>query len=918
VTVSARATGIGNPLGATSGCGLAGTPAGRAAMRISQPPFTFPAVAVEGGTVAFLESESGQNGCDQNGDDDVVDGILRVFRLGFGETAITPARAIDAAPLIDGLPVAVSGGRVYVRTSEPSMATPVVELASRSFSTGNAPTTNQSETFDISGDGRYVVYASMATDILPPGDFGNLDIFVYDRVNQTTERASEAFGGGNSNGSSYWAVMARHGRYVAFDSTASNLTATPDPLGFHDIFVRDLVTDTTELVSVAAGGGVAGGNVGGPGGSQPAISDDGRYVAFVTAAKDVLPPEGQADEDDDIIVRDRCVSDGVPVVPCTPSSTLVSPDSGGTSPAPSYIAMSGDGQWVGWVRVAFPFTFSIRTHNVFTGETRVIDLAFDGGPPAGTSNFIGGLSYDGRYVLFMGSASNLLAPGKDTNGDNDAFVRDTVLGVTERVSVATDGTQADGSIYTPVAHGLSSDGRFAAFVNTPVGSLIPGYPPTVEALFIRDRASGTTQLVNTAADGTFANAFGGLGSYGLSADGRTIAFMSQASNLTTATTDTNTFNDSYVRGPDPADPLGVDALLFPNGSLTDSVLEVVDGATGAVTTHCAAGEVSVAGGNAVYLRPESAAGTPACPGGSLNGDGDTTDEVVQLVVGAGATQNLGRAATTVRTSGPVVAALVSEAGQGATNLNGDADTADTVLHVYPLAAAMWTNTTRAADALAVSGTRVAFITPEASQGAGSLNGDADTADRVADLYDVTTATVRGVGVAAEDMVLGDATGTVCGTRQLLAIRTPEAAQGAADANGDGDALDDVLTVYDAETDTLIDVGQAITPCRLEACDPRTPYRVNGGEVRFLTFEMDQDEDLDGNGSIGGLVLQSFDVCTGVTTARSAPSTRARRATRPSPSTKARSSRRPRDAAPSSPRSRAPSRRTAPPGRSAIS
>jgi len=67
------------------------------------------------------------------------------------------------------------------------------------------------------------------------------------------------------------------------------------------------------------------------------------------------------------------------------------------------------------------------------------------------------------------------------------------------------------------------------------------------------------------------------------------------------------------------------------------------------------------------------------------------------------------------------------------------------------------------------------------------------------------------------------------------------------------------------TDTVYDLGQAVTPCRLEACDPRTPYRVNGGEVRFLTFETEQGEDLDGNGTIGGLVLQSFDVCTGVVT-----------------------------------------------------
>jgi hypothetical protein len=72
-------------------------------------------------------------------------------------------------------------------------------------------------------------------------------------------------------------------------------------------------------------------------------------------------------------------------------------------------------------------------------------------------------------------------------------------------------------------------------------------------------------------------------------------------------------------------------------------------------------------------------------------------------------------------------------------------------------------------------------------------------------------------------------------------------------------------VYDLTTDTTYALGEAVTPCRLEACDPRAPYRVNGGDVRFLTFESDQSQDLDGNGVIGGLVLQNFDVCTGAVT-----------------------------------------------------
>jgi hypothetical protein len=327
VTISARQTGQPDLLGATAGCGIPGTPSGRAALRVSSPPFTYPAVAVENDVVAFLESEGGQNACDLTSDFDTIDGILRIFRLGFPETVVAePTRAIDAAPMIDGMPVAVSGGRVYVRASEPSSARQRVQLASRSYVDGNAPTNDQSETWDISGDGRYVVFSGGSQ--LVSGQNGG--VYVYDRVNASTKRMTEAFGGGDPNASSYWAVMSRDGRYVAFVSAATNLLSTPDPSFHEDLYVRDRLFDTTELVSVAADGGFPNGDIGF---GQPAISDDGRYVAFTTNAKDMLSPGGQADGDDDIIIRDRCRTHGSVILGCMPHNILVSPDGGGTSPS---------------------------------------------------------------------------------------------------------------------------------------------------------------------------------------------------------------------------------------------------------------------------------------------------------------------------------------------------------------------------------------------------------------------------------------------------------------------------------------------------------------------------------------------------------------------------------------------------------
>jgi hypothetical protein len=115
VTLRDRATGDVQELGPTAGCGLGPAADGRAVQRVSRPPFTFPALAVEGEVLAFLERELGQDACDATGDGDADDGVLRIFRLGAGETALARDRAVDADAKIDGAPLAVSGGRVFVR-----------------------------------------------------------------------------------------------------------------------------------------------------------------------------------------------------------------------------------------------------------------------------------------------------------------------------------------------------------------------------------------------------------------------------------------------------------------------------------------------------------------------------------------------------------------------------------------------------------------------------------------------------------------------------------------------------------------------------------------------------------------------------------------------------------------------------------
>lgn len=884
VTLRSRETGVGEALGSPAGCGLTPGAEGRPILRWQDHPFSFPALAVDGDVVAFLESEDAQDasgvGCDLNGDDDYWDGILRIFRLGSGETTLARVRAADVLPIVNDSPLAVSGGLVYVRTSEPAMAKQRTVRISEKYDGSDLTAT--ARVGDISGDGHRVFFKSADDDIRGLGADNTITgstLFVYDRDADDHFWADEPLPGGTDIGSggfnsNYYYGLSRNGRYLVFQrESATDLV--PDPtFGYKNLFVRDLDAGVTELVDVTYDGTIPDDDS-----LEVGISDDGRYVVFESRSVALVP--GDTNGAEDAFVRDRCVSDGVPVPDCTPTTVRISLDGNGNEldgGEVDGIDISGDGNVVAMNIYLFdpsPLDSNgsgdIYVWDRRTGVTELITVTQDGSSATGgVTGFPRGisLSYDGRYIAFMSSASTHLPLGEDTNGTTDVFVYDRVRKINERVSVMSDGSEYASGGWVSSGNAMSSDGRYVAFEAD--HGIVPGLAGGDVRSYVRDRVAGITYPVELKTDGTPGDDGYSSPNVRLSADGHTAVFTTDATNLLTGGGgDNNGLSDVYVREHDPADPLLVDPLLFPDGDVYDIVLEVIDAATGTIATQCPAGIVSAENGLAAYLRPEATAGTVDCPAGSLNSDGDTDDEVVHLVVGLGTSQNLGLAATDVSLSTSHIGALVSESAEGAADRNGDSDADDAVVALYSLASASWTNVGQAADALEVSGARAAFLTPESAQNDKKMNGDKDTTDRVAQVYDADTGKLRNLKLAAEEMVLGDEEGSACGPRHLLAIRMSEAAQDDTDRNGDGDAIDDVLVVYDFVSDEILETGQAITPCTLEICDPTAPYRVDGGTVKFLTLEAEQNEDLDGDGSIGGLVLQSFDVCTQVTTVISA-------------------------------------------------
>ncbi|MDO8614531.1 MAG: hypothetical protein Q7T33_02190 [Dehalococcoidia bacterium] len=175
---------------------------------------------------------------------------------------------------------------------------------------------------DISADGRYVVFYSFATNLVPGDTNGKYDVFVHDRQTGATERVSVDSAGnqGDESGGSYNPAISADGRYVAFDSGASNLAPGDITVRF-DVFVHDRQTGATERVSVDS--------VGNPGDSdstRPAISASGRYVAFASGATNLVPED--TNRSGDVFVRDRGAA-------ATATPTATPSQSATASPTPS-------------------------------------------------------------------------------------------------------------------------------------------------------------------------------------------------------------------------------------------------------------------------------------------------------------------------------------------------------------------------------------------------------------------------------------------------------------------------------------------------------------------------------------------------------------------------------------------------------
>lgn len=387
---------------------------------------------------------------------------------------------------------------------------------------------------EISDDGNYVVFESYASNLVSNDTNNEPDIFVHNRQTGITERVSVADNEAQANS---WSesdlAISKDGRYVAFVSMASNLVSG-DTNGILDVFVRDRLLGQTKRVSVNSNGAQATGDQWSNFGGL-AISDDGRFVAFTSNVANLV--SGDTNEFEDVFVRD--LQTGI--------TTRVSVSSSGaqSNGFSSSSDISGDGHLVLFASNATNLVIGdtntssdVFLHNLLTrGTTRVSVNSNE--EQADDSSGEGAMSADGRYVAFSSEAENL-APNYEIW--EHVYVRDRVTGETTRADVTTDGFTMVGWAEAPA---ISDDGRYVAFE---FDSKDDGAPQ--RWIYVHDHLTGQT-IEATKGD------FDGERSPfnpSLSADGRFLAFDSGISTL--VSNDANGVRDVFVReAPFSSDPV---------------------------------------------------------------------------------------------------------------------------------------------------------------------------------------------------------------------------------------------------------------------------------------------------------------------------------------------------------------------------
>jgi hypothetical protein len=458
------------------------------------------------------------------------------------------------------------------------LATNTVTAVNRAYPEANEPSFGVS----ASSDGRYVAFASYASNLVAGDTNATIDVFRKDLTTGTIERVSVAADGSQNTRSALEPSISADGRFVSFtgDRLVAGDTNQANGSSASDVYVRDMVAHTTTMVSVSSD------EVEGQASSLgSSISADGQTIAFRSHANNLVAGDtNDTDTQPDIFVRH--ITAGTTE---RASVATAGTQSNGFSDQPY---LSGDGTHVAFSSNATNLVANDTNTNddVFVRDlvhqqTERVSLNADGSQIANDS-YVGGMSADGSMVGFATDADGVVAG--DNNAAYDGFVRNLVLHTTALVTVGDDESLGNGDSDAPL---LSANGSRVLFGST-ASNLVAGDSNGARDLFVRDLAASTTTRGNLATAGTQDNESGSAASEALvgaiTSDGTGVAFTSLGSNLVAG--DTNALQDAFFR-----------RLAAPAQASTTTTTTATPGGSSTTTTAAPGG---------------SSTTTTAAPGGS--------------------------------------------------------------------------------------------------------------------------------------------------------------------------------------------------------------------------------------------------------------------------------------------------------------
>jgi Tol biopolymer transport system component len=373
----------------------------------------------------------------------------------------------------------------------------------------------------ISAGGRFVVFSSAATNLVPGDTNGKRDVFVRNTGTGVTTRADLGPGGVQANGDSFGPVaISGDGRFVAFESDSSNLVAgsgcSPGQVPFC-LFIRDRANGTTRFIKRIANPSVV------------ALSEHGRYLV-------AQPLDGA------LFRIDLHTGKEVRVNCCGLGTDFEDLTFGGMSADANLITF---GVNAGPSGSGHPSIEQVYVRNIVQGTTSIVSRT-PGGVPGNNDSFAGGISPEGRYVIFSSFASNLVNGLTSHNEVEHVYLFDRRRNTIHRIDVGPHGGVANGAGY---AIGISAGGRYRVFASHAT-NLVAGDTNHAWDVFIRDRRTGRTVRVDLTAAGAQANRGIGKivsGAVAVTPGARWLAFVSRSTNLVSPTGPD--LIHTYLRGP---------------------------------------------------------------------------------------------------------------------------------------------------------------------------------------------------------------------------------------------------------------------------------------------------------------------------------------------------------------------------------